>query len=87
MRNGSCALTLQGHSDTVTCAVFVGDGRRVVTASNDTALKVWDIRCGSNGTALATLRGHRNWVRCCDVYGELVVSCGKYCTVHTWALS
>ena len=37
------------------------DGRRVVSASNDNTLKVWDV---ATGECLATLEGHSNIVRC-----------------------
>ena len=37
------------------------DGRRVVSASYDKTLKVWDV---ATGKCLATLKGHSFWVRC-----------------------
>ena len=37
------------------------DGRRVVSASNDKTLKVWDV---ATGKCVATLEGHSNDVRC-----------------------
>ena len=37
------------------------DGRRVVSASRDKTLKVWDIETGE---CVATLQGHSNDVRC-----------------------
>ena len=37
------------------------DGRRVVSASNDKTLKVWDV---ATGECVATLKGHSNSVRC-----------------------
>ena len=37
------------------------DGRRVVSASDDNTLKVWDI---ATGECVATLEGHSDWVRC-----------------------
>ena len=37
------------------------DGRRVVSASEDETLKVWDV---ATGRCLATLEGHSNGVRC-----------------------
>ena len=36
------------------------DGRRVVSASEDTTLKVWDIETGK---CVATLQGHLSTVR------------------------
>jgi WD40 repeat protein len=37
------------------------DGRRVVSASGDSTLKVWDV---ATGECVATLEGHSNDVRC-----------------------
>ena len=37
------------------------DGRRVVSASDDKTLKVWDIETGK---CVATLKGHSDDVRC-----------------------
>ena len=41
-------------------AVFP-DGRRIVSASSDTTLKVWDV---TTGKCVATLKGHSDYVRC-----------------------
>ena len=37
------------------------DGRRVVSASYDKTLKVWDV---ATGKCVATLKGHSEHVRC-----------------------
>jgi len=37
------------------------DGRRVVSASRDKTLKVWDV---ATGECVETLQGHSDWVRC-----------------------
>ena len=37
------------------------DGRRIVSASDDETLKVWDV---ATGKCVATLRGHSKSVRC-----------------------
>ena len=37
------------------------DGRRVVSASDDKTLKVWDV---ATGECVATLKGHSVTVRC-----------------------
>ena len=39
-------LTLTGHSAAVHGAAFSPDGRRVVTAGQDGAVKIWDVRTG-----------------------------------------
>ncbi|KAJ8581390.1 WD40 repeat-like protein [Rhizopogon salebrosus TDB-379] len=38
--------TIQGHTDNVTGIAFFQDGRRVVTCSKDTSLRIWDVQTG-----------------------------------------
>ena len=47
------------------------DGRRVVSASNDNTLKVWDMETGE---CVATLEGHSSYVRC-GVHCTFVIMC------------
>ena len=47
------------------------DGRRVVSASWDKTLKVWDV---ATGECLATLEGHSDFVRC-GVHCAFVMMC------------
>ena len=44
---------LKGHSAWVRSAAFSGDGKRVVTASNDNSARIWD---AESGTEIAALR-------------------------------
>ena len=53
-----------------TLAVFP-DGRRVVSASCDNTLKVWDV---ATGECVATLEGHSGIVRC-GVHSTFVMMC------------
>jgi len=46
---------LVGHTDKVTACAVTPDGRRVLSASKDSTLRVWDLE---TGRALATLEGH-----------------------------
>jgi WD40 repeat protein len=39
--------TLRGHSDWVRSVAFSGDGKRVVSGSNDNLVKIWDADKGS----------------------------------------
>jgi WD40 repeat protein len=43
LASGTCARTLQGHTDRVLGVAVTGD-RRVVSASADGTLRVWDLR-------------------------------------------
>jgi hypothetical protein len=61
------------------------DGRRVVSASADRTLKVWDLE---TGRPLATLEGHAYGVNACAVTpdGRQVVSASQDRTLKVWDL-
>jgi hypothetical protein len=61
------------------------DGRRVVSASSDKTLKVWDL---ASGRAEATLEGHADRVTACAVTpdGSRVVSASADGTLKVWDL-
>ncbi len=71
--------------ETLACAV-TPDGRRVVSASADDTLKIWDLH---SGVALATLEGHDKWVLACAVApdGRHVVSASDDNTLKVWDLA
>ncbi len=51
----SSLRSLRGHSGPVNCAVFSGDGRRLVSGGDDSAIRIWDVETGD---LLTTLKGH-----------------------------
>jgi WD40 repeat protein len=68
-----CIMTLTGHSRAVRACAYSTDGKRIVSASEDSTLKIWD---AESGAELATLAGHWEWVTAC-VYspdGRRIVS-------------
>ncbi|NVJ05735.1 hypothetical protein HUW63_10895 [Myxococcus sp. AM001] len=75
--------TLAGHEGRVLACAVTEDGRRVVSASSDNTLKIWETETGRE---LATLRGHERWVRTCAVTkdGQLVVSASDDGTLKVW---
>jgi WD40 repeat protein len=75
---------LEGHTSWVRACAVTPDGRRVISASDDRTLKVWDL---DTGRALATLDAHAA-VRACAVTpdGRRVVSGAHDCTLKVWDL-
>jgi hypothetical protein len=68
---GPLLRTLEGHTSFVNAVAVTPDGRHVVSGSNDTTLKVWDLE---SGEVLRTMEGHSDTVeavaitpdgRCC----------------------
>ncbi|MFP3040759.1 caspase family protein [Treponema primitia] len=54
-RPGTLLLTLSGHSGGVGSAAYSPDGRRIVSASGDKTMKIWD---AETGREIRTLSGH-----------------------------
>ncbi len=75
--------TLAGHTDTVTSAAFSPDGTLVVTASNDSTAKVWDV---ATGNEVHTLAGHTDTVTSAAFSpdGKLVVTASDDSTAKVW---
>lgn len=76
---------LVGHAGRVTACVVTPDGRRLVSASSDKTLKVWDLE---SGRTLSTLEGHAGWVMSCTLTpdGRRVISGSKDGTLKVWDL-
>jgi WD40 repeat protein len=85
VRAGGNERTLEGHSAGVNGCAVTSDGRRVVSASDDGTLKVWELETGKE---LATLQGHGNNVNGCAVTpdGRRVVSASVDNTLKVWDL-
>lgn len=78
-------LTLEGHEEGIWACAITPDGRRLISASRDKTLRVWDLQ---SGEALAVLRGHEADVRGCAVMpdGRRVVSASADRTLEIWDL-
>jgi WD40 repeat protein len=76
---------LAGHAGSVQACAVTADGRRVVSASHDQTLKVWDL---DSGRELATLQGHASVVTACAVTpdGRRVVSASADQALTVWDL-
>jgi WD40 repeat protein len=84
--SASLKRTLDGHSSLVSACAVTPDGRRVVSASADRTLKVWDLEAGR---VIATLAGHAAGVSACAVTpdGRRVVSASADRTLKVWDLA
>jgi WD40 repeat protein len=74
---------MKGHDGVINGCAFSPDGRRVVSASFDTTLKIWD---PVTGAEQATLTGHEGVVIGCDVSpdGRLIASASGDGTLKLW---
>jgi eukaryotic-like serine/threonine-protein kinase len=74
---------LSGHGDRVHCVAFSPDGTRIVTASRDTTLRIWD---ALTGVQLAVISDHRLRFRSA-VYspdGSHIATTSEDATVRIW---
>jgi WD40 repeat protein len=78
-------LTMEGHQEGIWACALTPDGQRVVSASRDKTLRVWDMR---SGELLAVLEGHDDEARDCAVMpdGRRVVSASSDRTLRIWDL-
>ncbi|KAH8797306.1 hypothetical protein DL96DRAFT_998032 [Flagelloscypha sp. PMI_526] len=77
------ASTLDGHTRSVASINFSPDGKRVVTGSADTTVRIWSVE---SGWELQKLQGHTDEVRSVLFYpdGKRIVSGSKDGTIQIW---
>ncbi|XXX81951.1 TIR domain-containing protein [Sorangium sp. So ce134] len=78
--------TLHGHTWAVNACALSPDGQRIVSASVDRTLKVWDL---ATGELLSTLDGRSGWVNACAISpdGQRIVSASSDGTLKVWDLA
>ena len=77
---------IQGHEDRVTCISFWKDGDKLLSASKDKSLKIWDVNTGEN---LGTLLGHKSFPMSCawsPLDESVAASCGDQLELFLWDL-
>jgi len=76
-------MTLRGHEGRVHSVSFSTDGKRMVSASEDKTVKVWD---AATGAELMTLRGHSDQVAgvAFSPDGKRIVSGSADNTIRVW---
>lgn len=72
--NGKCNKVLTGHTATVTCIKWSGEGV-IYSASQDTTIKVWD---PDTGQQLRSLARHGHWVNHLALSTDYAMRCGPF---------
>eukprot|EP01047_Picozoa_sp_COSAG01_P002147 COSAG01_NODE_55_length_31115_cov_105.202533_4_plen_175_part_00 len=72
------------HSDVVNSAKFCRDGEKIVSASEDRTVKVWNL---STGECQLSLKGHKKSVTSAEFSfdGQKIVSTSQDKTVRVWS--
>jgi WD40 repeat protein len=83
MSGDALLYALTGHRGCIWAAAITADGRRAISGSDDTTLKVWDLE---HGKELATLAGHSAPVRAVAISpdGKYAISGSDDATVKMW---
>lgn len=84
--DGTKLCDLKGHTGPVLALAISPDGTRVISASADATLKLWDIVAKQE---IATLTGHASYVSCVAILpdGRHAVSGGSDRTIRVWPLN
>ncbi|MBN3939275.1 MAG: hypothetical protein HWQ40_04810, partial [Nostoc sp. NMS9] len=82
---GSLLLTLSGHSHRVRAVALTPDGKKVISASSDKTLKLWNLETGEDER---TFKGHRHRVTAVALTpdGKKVISASDDNTLKLWNL-
>ncbi|OAX42738.1 hypothetical protein K503DRAFT_853745 [Rhizopogon vinicolor AM-OR11-026] len=83
-QRSSTKQTMRGHNGVVAGVAFFKDGRRAVTGSHDSTLRIWNIQTGA--LVAGPLKGHTDRVRSVAVSPDdkLIASGGDDDTIILW---
>ncbi len=81
---GGKATVLRGHADEVTALVLDSKGTRIISASEDKTIRIWDARTGK---PQAILRGHRDSIPCLAISSDdTFIASGGNKTIRVWKI-
>jgi WD40 repeat protein len=79
-------VTLEGHSDKVNSIIYCPDGKRIISASDDCSIRIWDIL---EKREILTLKEHSDHIKkiaYCPIR-NLLVSCSSDYSIIVWKIS
>ena len=84
--NGKETRRLEGHSDGILSLIFSPDGKRLISASTDRTIRIWDLSDTSKTTRPRVLRGHDEEVMRLALLpdGQTLVSGSEDGVVYVW---
>ena len=82
---GSQSAVLSGHTERVTCVVFLSDGTSLISGSKDKTVKLWDVQTGG---VVKTFFGHTDMVRSVSISADCTtIASGSWDkTIHMWSI-
>ena len=79
---GDLIYTIQAHNRPIRCLALLQDDRHIVSGSDDTLVKVWNVASSRNS---GTMKGHTGPVVSVSVLDNIILSSSSDGTVKTWS--